>query len=208
MKPLLVRNLGRTNLSEVYEAMRRFTEKRNQETPDEIWMTEHHSVYTVGLAGRDQHLPRGASAAAIPIERLDRGGQITYHGHGQAIAYVLLQLAGRSLSVRQLVHSLEQAVIDILASYNLEGTRRPGAPGIYVSGAKVAALGLRVRHGCTYHGLALNIDMDLTPFSAIDPCGYPGLRVTQLRELGVEEDFDRVSESLSRAVATRLRKAR
>ena len=159
-------------------------------------------MYTLGIAGRAAHLPRNASD--IPIVRIDRGGQITYHGPGQAVAYVLLDLTRRRLKVRELVTQLEQAVIDMLATYNVAAERKAGAPGVYVSGAKIAALGLRVRRGCCYHGLALNIDMDLTPFHAIDPCGYPGLAVTDCRRLGIEAGFGALSRELGRRIAAGL----
>jgi lipoyl(octanoyl) transferase len=196
---LNVRRLGRTPHAATYEAMRRFTQERDSSTPDEIWLTEHPAVYTAGIAGRAEHFPHAADAAAgdIPVVRIDRGGQITYHGPGQIIAYTLLDLARRSMTVRSLVTRLEQAVIDILGSYNVQASRMTGAPGVYVDGAKIAALGLRVRKGCCYHGLALNVDMDLSPFYTIDPCGYPGLRVTDMKTLGITERFDAVSERLA-----------
>lgn len=203
---MLIKPLGLTEYESAFEAMRRFTDERNADTGDELWLTEHPPVYTVGLAGRDEHLPRAGHAAArgIPVVRCDRGGQVTYHAPGQAIAYALLDLSRRALGVRRLVWLLEQSVIDLLESYNFEASRRAGAPGVYVNGAKVASLGLRVRRGCCYHGLALNVDMDLTPFLAIDPCGFPGLEVTQLRSLGLAENFAAVSRALGNAVAARL----
>ncbi len=202
---MIIKRLGRVEYPAAYEAMRRFTEERGERTEDEIWLTEHPAVYTVGMAGRGAHLPRAPHGSPpIALLRVDRGGQITYHGPGQAIAYVLINLSRRALGVRALVSLLEQAVIDVLAGYNLGASRRPGAPGVYVNGAKIAALGLRVRRGCCYHGLALNVDMDLAPFKRIDPCGYPGLEVTQLRALGVEQDLQRVSERLAQAITVRL----
>jgi len=206
---VIIRRLGRLEYAAAYDAMRRFTEERGESTRDELWLTEHPPVYTVGIAGREAHFPRSeqSGSSGIPLMRVDRGGQITYHGPGQAIAYVLIDLSRRSLTVRRLVSLLEQSVIDMLAEYNIEASRKPGAPGVYVNGAKIAALGLRVRRGCCYHGLALNVDMDLTPFHAIDPCGYPGLQVTQLRSLGIDEDFARVCEKLAQAIAARLEPA-
>ena len=201
---MIIKHLGRLEYAAAYEAMRRFTDERMRSTGDEIWLTEHPPVYTVGLAGREQHFPR--DAGDIPLTRCDRGGQITYHGPGQAIAYVLLDLARRGLTVRRLVSLLEQSVIDLLAGYNVAASRRTGAPGVYVDGAKIAALGLRVRRGCCYHGVALNVDMDLTPFQAIDPCGFPGLRVTQMRLLGIADGLDRVPGLLGNAIAARLDK--
>jgi lipoyl(octanoyl) transferase len=163
--------------------MRRFTAARDGATPDEVWLVEHPPVYTLGQAGRTTHLRR---ETAIPVVRVDRGGQVTYHGPGQAIVYLLLDIRRRGLTVKRLVHLLEQAAIDVLAAHGVTGERRADAPGVYVAGAKIAALGLRVRAGCCYHGLALNVAMDLAPFADIDPCGYPGLAVTQLADLGVD----------------------
>lgn len=203
-----VRRLGLVEYAPTYEAMRRFTETRGTDTPDELWLVQHLPVYTVGIAGRTEHFPReGSIPGSIPVERVDRGGQITYHGPGQAIVYTLLDLTRRKLSVRTLVRRLEQAVIDCLAAYNVEASRRAGAPGVYVDGvdgAKLAALGLRVRRGCCYHGIALNVNMDLTPFSAIDPCGYPGLAVTQTSALGVDADTDAMGETLAHRIAELL----
>jgi lipoyl(octanoyl) transferase len=183
-----VTRLGTVEYMPTYEAMRRFTDARGPSTPDEVWVLQHPPVYTLGLAGRAEHLPRGHTT--IPLERVDRGGQITYHGPGQAIVYALVDLARRGLTVRGMVRLLEQAVIDVLARHGVAAARRSGAPGVYADGAKVAALGLRVRRGCAYHGVALNVDMDLAPFSAIDPCGYPGLAVTQTSALGVDADAE------------------
>jgi len=192
-----VRRLGRVEYAPTYEAMRRFTESRDAGTPDELWLLQHPPVYTSGVAGRAEHFPRFGS---IPLERIDRGGQITYHGPGQAIVYTLIDLAQRELSVRALVRLLEQAVIDELAAYNVDASRRAGAPGVYVDDAKIAALGLRVRRGSCYHGIALNVNMDLTPYSAIDPCGYPGLAVTQTSALGIRADTDAMGEALARRI--------
>ena len=193
-----IRRLGLADYAPTYAAMRRFTETRDAGTADELWLLQHPPVYTAGIAGRPEHFPR---AGSIPLERVDRGGQITYHGPGQAIVYTLLDLARRGLTVRALVQLLEQSAIDCLAAYNVEALRRPGAPGVYVGGAKVAALGLRVRRGGCYHGIALNVDMDLAPFSAIDPCGYPGLAVTQTRALGIRADVEAMGEALARRIA-------
>jgi len=178
---LVTRRLGLVAYDQAYSDMRRFTASRTVATPDELWLLEHPAVYTLGQAGKPEHLQR---ATPIPVQRVDRGGQITYHGPGQVVAYPLLDLRRRGLAVRRLVGLLEQAVIDLLAAYRIAGERRPGAPGVYVAGAKIAALGLRVRAGCSYHGVALNVAMDLAPFRDIDPCGYPGLAVTQLADLG------------------------
>jgi len=212
---LAIRRYGLTEYQPIYEAMRRYTEARGAASPDELWLVQHPPVYTVGMAGREAHFPRAASMPipqsiqhsippSIPLVRIDRGGQITYHGPGQAVVYTLLDLARRGLTVRALVRLLEQAVIDCLAAHNVEAMRRPDAPGVYVDGAKVAALGLRVRRGCCYHGVALNVDMDLTPFAAIDPCGYPGLAVTQTRALGIAAGVDAMGEALVRRASELL----
>ena len=191
-----VRRLGRAEYEPTWRAMQEFTSRRGRSAVDEMWLTEHPPVYTLGVAGRAEHLPRGASA--IPVVKVDRGGQITYHGPGQIVAYLLLDMRRRQLAVRALVRIMEQAVIDLLDARGIQAQGRPGAPGVYVDGAKIAALGLRVRNGCCYHGLAFNVDMDLTPFHAIDPCGYPGLRVTQARALGVTASMAALGEELTR----------
>ena len=182
--------------------MQAFTAARNAETPDEIWLTEHDPVYTLGLAGKPEHLLNAGTG--IPAVKIDRGGQITYHGPGQLMAYLLLDLKRRNLGVRALVRRMESAVIDLLASHNIQAHNRVDAPGVYVTlnsaqggEAKIAALGLRVKNGCCYHGLALNVDMNLTPFNAINPCGYAGMRITQLRELGVCIDVSHAGEQLA-----------
>jgi len=198
---VVVRHLGRTGYAETYDAMREFTATRTAKTPDELWLTEHPPVYTLGQAGKPEHLLR---ANGIPVVRADRGGQVTYHGPGQVVAYTLLDLRRRRVTVRRLVGLLEDAVIDVLAAHGVHGARRPGAPGVYVAGAKVAALGLRVRGGCCYHGLALNVAMDLAPFADINPCGYEGLAVTQLRDLGVALAPDAAADALGAALAARL----
>ena len=198
---LTIRLLGRVPYDQAYADMRRFTATRNASTSDELWLLEHPPVYTVGQAGRLEHLLR---ETAIPVARVDRGGQITFHGPGQLVTYALLDLRRRSLTVRRLVATLEQAVIDLLAGYRIAGERRPGAPGVYVAGAKIAALGLRVRNGCSYHGVALNVAMDLAPFRDIDPCGYEGLAVTQLADLGVAVGVSDVAEPLVARVAAAL----
>jgi lipoyl(octanoyl) transferase len=181
--------------------MRRFTAARDAFTPDELWLLEHPPVYTLGQAARLAHLRR---ATTIPVERVDRGGQITYHGPGQVVGYALVDLRRRGFTVRRLVAALEQAVIDLLGGYRIAGERRPGAPGVYVGGAKIAALGLRVRNGCSYHGVALNVAMDLAPFRDIDPCGYAGLAVTQLAELGVTAGVAEVADRFGARIAGAL----
>jgi lipoyl(octanoyl) transferase len=174
--------------------MQQFTTDRNDDTPDELWLLEHPPVYTLGLAGRDEHLPRVNNG--IPVVRIDRGGQITYHGPGQVVVYLLLDMKRRGLPVRPLVRLMEQAVIDLLAGHGVNAVYRADAPGVYVDHAKIAALGLRIRRGCCYHGLALNVDMDLGPFRDINPCGYPGLDVTQTRDLGIAGTPDAIGEQL------------
>jgi lipoyl(octanoyl) transferase len=197
-KATIVRLLGLTEYGPAYQAMRRFTDARGTATPDELWVLEHPPVYTVGIAGRAEHFPRSGE---VPVERIDRGGQITYHGPGQAIVYALVDLARRGLTVRGMVSLIEQAVIEVLGAHGVGAERRKGAPGVYVDGAKIAALGLRVRRGCCYHGVALNVDMDLAPFSAIDPCGYPGLAVTQTRANGVVAGAEEMGGELARRIA-------
>ena len=185
---LRVRRLRLTDYETTWHAMREFTAARASGTADEVWLTEHAPVYTLGIAGRAEHLPRTANG--IPVVRSDRGGQITYHGPGQVVAYLLIDLKRRGLTVRPFVRIMERAVIDWLADHGVAAEGRSAAPGVYVAGAKIAALGLRVTGGCCYHGLAVNVDMDLAPFHAIDPCGFPGLRVTTARELGVAETIE------------------
>ncbi len=191
---ITVRRLGFVPYEQAWEAMKAFTGARTAATADEIWLLEHPPIYTYGVAGRSEHLP-GADCA-IPVLKVDRGGQVTYHGPGQLVAYVLLDLQRRGLTVRSLVRTLEQAVIDLVSDYGIAALRRADAPGVYVRDAKIAALGLRIRRGCSYHGLSLNVDMDLAPFRAIDPCGHAGLEVTQLRDLGVDATIEEISERL------------
>ncbi|MGV8989890.1 MAG: lipoyl(octanoyl) transferase LipB [Thiobacillus sp.] len=181
---VVIRHLGLVEYEPTWRAMQAFTAQRSPDTPDEIWLLEHPPVYTQGQAGKPEHL---IAETDIPVIPIDRGGQITYHGPGQVVAYVLVDLRRRGYGIRELVTRMEQAVMDLLAAQGVTATRQAGAPGVYVEGAKIAALGLRVKHGCTYHGLALNVDMDLRPFAAINPCGYAEMRVTQARDLGVQE---------------------
>src|SRR5262245_35020036 len=173
--------------------MRRFTASRTPATPDELWLVQHPPVYTLGQAAKDEHLLR---PTAIPVRRVDRGGQITYHGPGQVVLYALIDLRRRGLTVKRLVWLLEQAVVELLGSRGITGERRRGAPGVYVNGAKIAALGLRVRGGASYHGLALNVDLGLGPYADINPCGYEGLAVTRLADLGVREGPDPIGDAL------------
>lgn len=196
-----IKRLGLVEFEPTYAAMRQFTASRREDTPDELWILQHPPVYTAGLACRPEHLPR---ASDIPLERIDRGGQITYHGPGQVLLYTLLDLARRRLKIRPFVRLLEQAVIDTLAQHGISAERNAAAPGVYVNGAKIAALGLRVRSAGCYHGLALNVDMDLAPFRAIDPCGYPGLVVTQTRDLGIVVSADELGGELADELARQL----
>ena len=181
--------------------MQRFTDARTEDTPDELWLVEHDPVFTLGQAGRPEHV---LAAGDIPVVHVDRGGQVTYHGPGQIVAYPLLDLRRLKLGVRDYVCRIEQAVIDTLGEWNIEGRRRDGAPGVYVNGAKVAALGIRVRRGCCFHGLAFNIAMDLEPFHRINPCGYAGLEVVAMDDLGGPGGMEAVKPVLLAALGERL----
>jgi len=192
-----VRSLGHVAYEPTWRAMQDFTARRAAVTPDELWLLEHPPVYTQGQAGRAEHL---IAATDIPVVPIDRGGQITYHGPGQVVVYVLVDLRRRGYGIRELVTRMEQAVINVLAGQGVTAARLAGAPGIYVDGAKIAALGLRVKHGCTYHGLAFNVDMDLAPFAAINPCGYAGMPVTQCRDLGVKLSPLQAGQALAQAL--------
>lgn len=198
---LRVRRLGRRDYQPLLQAMQRFTDRRGPETADEIWLTEHPPVYTLGLNGGLEHV---LDPGDVPVLRCDRGGQATYHGPGQLVVYTLLALRRRTLGIRQIVSILEGSVIDLLRGFGIQAHARPSAPGVYVGEAKVAALGLRVRRDCCYHGLSLNVDMDLEPFRRINPCGYPGMAVTQLRELGAPTRPEAVADTLVCHLATRL----
>ncbi|MFZ5620292.1 MAG: lipoyl(octanoyl) transferase LipB [Pseudomonadota bacterium] len=191
---LEIRRLGRAAYEPTWRAMQAFTAERGADTPDELWLLEHPPVFTLGLNAKPEHL---LNPGDIPVVQIDRGGQVTYHGPGQLVVYALLDIARRGLGVQQLVRLMEQAVIDLLAEHRVQGGGRRDAPGVYVDGAKLAALGLRVKRGRTYHGLALNVAMDLEPFGRINPCGYPGMPVTQLHDLGISLDLDAVSERLA-----------
>ena len=196
-----VRRLGRADYVATWQAMREFTRRRDEAMPDELWLLEHPPVYTLGQ-GADPAFGPGTSV--IPIIQSDRGGEITYHGPGQLVVYTLVDLSRRGIKVKQFVSLLEQAVLELLDG---RGERRPGAPGVYVDGAKIAALGIRVSRGRAYHGIALNVDMDLSPFRAIAPCGYPGLAVTQMRDLGARETMDELGERLAAGIITGLEHA-
>jgi lipoyl(octanoyl) transferase len=200
-----IRALGRTEYEPTWRAMQAFTAARTAATPDEIWLTEHPPVYTLGLAGRTEHLLRDNG---IPAIKVDRGGQITYHGPGQLVVYVLCDLRRTKLGIRALVRAMEATVVEWLDSLGISAFGKPAAPGVYVlhSGveAKIAALGLRVRNGCTYHGLAVNVAMNLSPFADIDPCGYRGLAVTQLADLGVATTVGAAGAALAPRLSVRL----
>lgn len=207
---LQVRQRGREDYETSFAAMRAFTDARNAQTPDELWLVEHPPVFTLGLGADPSHVLQQHD---IPLIQTDRGGEVTYHGPGQAVAYLLVDLKrrARSLYAREFVHGVEQAVIDTLLAYNLAGERKPGAPGIYVAhgewqGAKIAALGLKVRaSGCTYHGVALNVSMDLAPFSWINPCGYAGLATVDMKTLGVNAPLAEVQDLLATRLIERLK---
>lgn len=198
---LLVRQLGRRDYTPVWQAMQRFTQQRTNDTADEIWLLEHPPVYTLGLNGKQHHV---LNAGDIPLIQTDRGGQVTYHGPGQLVAYLLFDLKRHDLGVRSLVSLIEQSIIDLLAGYGIPAINRQDAPGVYVEDAKLAALGLRIKRGCSYHGLSLNVDMDLEPFSRINPCGYEGLAVTQLRSLGISDSMDKIASTLLNHIASQL----
>ncbi|MDR6983351.1 lipoyl(octanoyl) transferase [Rheinheimera pacifica] len=178
---LIIRELGVQDYTTVWQAMQQFTDQRNSNTTDELWLLEHPAVFTQGQAGKEEHL---LFPGDIPVVKVDRGGQVTYHGPGQLMVYVLLDLKRRNMGVRQLVTLLEQVLIQLLTPYGINAYAKPDAPGVYVDGGKIASLGLRVRKGCTFHGVALNVDMDLSPFSRINPCGYAGLQMIQSKDLG------------------------
>lgn len=202
---LVVRRLGRAPYVPTWERMKAFVDCRTPDTPDELWLLEHDSVYTLGLAGDPGHL---LAPADIPVVKTDRGGQITWHGPGQLVAYVLLDMRRLGLGPRELVRLLEEAVTRTLARYGVDAARRAGAPGVYVDGAKIASLGLRIRRGCSYHGLALNVTPDLAPFAGINPCGYAGLAVTSLAALGVLRTMDEAAADLEAELDALLAAAR
>ena len=196
-----LKRLGLTDYASTWQAMQAYTAQRDAGTPDQLWLTEHPPVYTLGLNRKDVRSPWRDD---IPLVLTDRGGKITYHGPGQIVLYLLLDLKRRDLTVRQLVDRIEGAVIALLAEHGINAEGRPDAPGVYVDGAKIASLGLRLKNGCCYHGLSLNVDMDLSPCHAIDPCGYRGLQVTQLRDLGVPLDMEGTAVALLRHLQAAL----
>jgi lipoyl(octanoyl) transferase len=187
------RELGLTDYEPTWQAMKRFTDGRDRETADEVWLVQHPPVFTQGQSGKAEHL---LLPGDIPVVQVDRGGQVTYHGPGQLVAYLLLDVRRLGFGVRELVTRIERSLIDLLAGYGVNATAKADAPGVYVDGAKIASLGLRIRNGCSFHGLALNVDMDLDPFKRINPCGYAGLAMTQLREQAGPIEFAEVSARL------------
>ena len=198
---LQVKQLGRVEYEPTWQAMLEFTTTRTAETPDEIWIVEHPPVFTLGQAGKPEHL---LIDIGIPVVKIDRGGQITYHGPGQVVLYLLLDLQRLKIKVRELVTAIEQAVIDFLAAYGVTADRLAGAPGVYVGNAKIAALGLKIKNGCSYHGLSLNVDMDLHPFTAINPCGYAGLKVVQTKDFNIPLTPAQAGEQLTQYLQQQL----
>ena len=194
---MVVRRLGLVAYEPTWRAMQAFNSARGPDTDDQLWMVEHPPVFTLGLAGRPEHV---LSPGSIPVVKTDRGGQVTYHGPGQVVGYALLDLRRTGYGVKEMVRRLEQAAIETLAEYRIAGERRAGMPGVYVGGAKIAAIGLRVARGCSYHGIALNAGLDLEPFSRIDPCGYPGLASTRLADQGVGDKISVVQERFERSL--------
>ena len=182
MSQLIIRELGTRPYLDVWQDMKDFTDARSAETADELWFVEHPQVFTLGQAGKEIHI---LEDIGVPVVKTDRGGQVTYHGPGQLVGYTLFNLKRKKLGVRDLVTGIEQSIIDVLSKFNIESAAKRVAPGVYVNEQKIAALGLRVRRGCSYHGFSINVDMDLSPFAAINPCGYHGLEVTHLKQLGV-----------------------
>lgn len=202
MPELVVRHLGLVDYQPTLEAMRRLTTERDGQTPDEIWLLQHPKVFTQGQAGKAEHL---LAPGEIPVVQVERGGQVTYHGPGQLVAYLMLDLRRLDLGVRELVTAMEQSLVDLLAGYGIEAVPKADAPGVYVAGDKIASLGLRVSRGCSFHGLALNVDMDMTPFLRINPCGYAGLKMVQMRDLlPAPPAFDEVAQRLEQALRQRL----
>ena len=191
---LVVKNLGIKPYTETWQAMKSFTDSRDENTADEFWFVEHPPVYTLGQAGKIEHL---LNVVEVPVVHSDRGGQVTYHGPGQLVCYLLLDIRRLQLGVRDLVTLIEQSIVQLIDSYGVAAEAKPEAPGVYVDGKKLAALGLRIRKGCSYHGLSLNVDMDLGPFSNINPCGYEGLEVIDMKRLGIERPIAEVMEQLT-----------
>jgi lipoyl(octanoyl) transferase len=203
MNPIVQRELGRVDYESTLAAMKQFTDSRTADTPDELWLLEHPRVFTQGQAGKAEHV---LAPGDIPVIQVDRGGQVTYHGPGQWVIYLLVNLKRHHLGVRALVDLIEVSLVELLGEYGISAAPRPDAPGVYVAGQKIAALGLRVRKGCSYHGLSLNVDMDLEPFGRINPCGHAGMEVTSMARLLPDVDLDRtaIGRRLLDILATRL----
>jgi len=197
-----IRNLGRQAYEPVWREMQRYTDERGETTPDQIWIVEHEPVFTQGQAGKAEHI---LAAGDIPVVQVDRGGQVTYHGPGQLVVYFMLDLRRKKIGVRELVTSIENAVVDLLAGYQINSAPRADAPGVYVAEDKICSLGLRIRRGCSFHGLALNVDMDKSPFSRINPCGYAGMKVTQVADQGGPSSLSQVAQDLIGAIMRSLR---
>jgi lipoyl(octanoyl) transferase len=203
VSPPVVHSLGLVDYRTAWDAMKKFTAERDGGTRDEIWLVQHPPVYTQGLAGKPEHL---LNSTNIPVIKIDRGGQITYHGPGQIVAYVLFDMRRWKIGVRELVRLMERAVIDLLAEYGVTAHGNEDAPGVYVDGAKIAALGLKIKNGCCYHGLSFNVDMDLAPFANINPCGFAGLRVTQACELGITVPINELQAELAQNLVRGLQR--
>nr|WP_158118527.1 lipoyl(octanoyl) transferase LipB [Vibrio cidicii] len=198
---LVVKRLGRQDYSPVWQAMHQFTDQRSEETRDEVWLVEHNPVFTQGQAGKAEHL---LNTGDIPVVQSDRGGQVTYHGPGQLVVYFLINLRRKKLGVRDLVTTIEHLVINTLKAYNIDSAARPDAPGVYVDGKKICSLGLRIRKGCSFHGLALNVNMDLSPFLRINPCGYQGMEMVQVSELGGPNELATIEQQLIKELVNLL----
>ncbi|MGF1825512.1 lipoyl(octanoyl) transferase LipB [Vibrio splendidus] len=190
---LIVKKLGRQDYEPVWKAMHKFTDERTEEDVDQVWLVEHNPVFTQGQAGKAEHV---LNAGDIPVIQSDRGGQVTYHGPGQLVAYFLINIRRKKFGVRDLVTHIENLVINTLKAYNIDSTARPDAPGVYVDGKKICSLGLRIRRGCSFHGLALNVNMDLSPFQRINPCGYQGMEMAQVSQLGGPTELENVEQQL------------
>jgi lipoyl(octanoyl) transferase len=198
---LIIRQIDVQNYEQIWQCMQSFTDHRNENTQDELWLVEHAPVFTQGQAGKEEHL---LNTGDIPVVKVDRGGQVTYHGPGQLVIYLLLDLRRRKLGVRELVTKIEESIVALLSEYDIEAYAKPDAPGVYVDNRKVASLGLRVRKGCSFHGLALNVDMDLEPFLRINPCGYAGMEMVQTKQLGGPNTVDEAGDKLAHILANAL----
>lgn len=199
--PLLCLDLGQVDYQPAWDRMRDFTQTRDKSASDQVWLLEHPPVFTQGQAGKPEHV---IDTGDIPVVQADRGGQVTYHGPGQLIAYVLIDLKRKGIGVRDLVSALENAVVEVLQHYKIDAYPKPDAPGVYINEMKISSLGLRVRRGCSFHGLALNVDMDLTPFLRINPCGYRGLQMIDIKRLNADVTMEQVKQQLAAALAHQL----